>query len=130
MPWLHAMIDVPGHQHSATAGFWEAVLGWPVGASWSVHPGLKSFEPPLGTAYVHLQEIDGPPRVHLDMGVEGVGATVGRAVELGAVPVVEHDHWVTLRSPGASLLRGRGRRTRTAGARELARRNCAFNQGL
>lgn len=100
MSWLHAVIDVPGHQHLATADFWEKVLGWPVGASWPGHPELRSFEPPLGTPYVHLQKIDGPPRVHLDLEAEGLDATVGRAVELGAVPVAEHDRWITVRSPG------------------------------
>ncbi len=61
MAWLHAVIDVPSHQHAVAAGFWERTLGWQVGASWSGHPELRSFEPPAGTAYVHLQEIDGPP---------------------------------------------------------------------
>jgi hypothetical protein len=98
--WLHAVIDVPRHQHAATADFWAQVLGWPVGAPWTGHPELRSFEPPLGTAYVHLQEIDGPPRVHLDLETEDLDTTVGRAVELGAVLVAEHERWRTLRSPG------------------------------
>ncbi|MFC5731397.1 MULTISPECIES: VOC family protein [Nocardioides] len=100
MAWLHAVIDVPSHQHTVTAGFWERTLGWQVGTSWSGHPELRSFEPPAGTAYVHLQEIDGPPRVHLDVEAEDVRTTAGRAVELGALHVGEQDRWVTLRSPG------------------------------
>jgi len=103
MAWLHAVIDVPGDQHNAATGFWEQTLGWPVGAPWPGHPELRSFEPPLGTEYVHLQEIDGPPGVHLDMEAEARDATVSRAVRLGAVLVAEHDRWVTLRSPGGLL---------------------------
>ena len=100
MPWLHAVIDVPTQQHTATARFWEQVLGWPAGAPWTGHPELSSFEPPVGDPYVHLQQIDGRPRVHLDTESDDVEATVLRAVELGAVPGAEHDRWRTMRSPG------------------------------
>lgn len=100
MAWLHAVIDVPGHQLATAATFWEQVLGWQAGAPWSGHPELQSFEPPSGTAYVHLQKIDGPPRVHLDLEAEDPAETQSRAVELGAVAVAEHDRWRTLQSPG------------------------------
>jgi hypothetical protein len=100
MPWLHAVIDVPSHLHLAAAGFWEEVLGWPAGAAWPGHPELSSFVPPVGTPYVHLQQIAGPPRVHLDVEAERITTTVDRAVELGATSVAERDRWVTLLSPG------------------------------
>jgi hypothetical protein len=100
MSWLHAVIDVPGHDHVAAARFWEQVLGWPVGPSWPDHPELSSFEPPRGTPYVHLQRIDGLPRVHVDLEAENPDAAVDHAVGLGAVLVAEHDHWQTLESPG------------------------------
>jgi hypothetical protein len=100
MTWLHAVIDVPGHQRVAVADFWERVLGWPVGAPWPGRPELRSFEPPHGTPYVHLQRIGGPPRVHLDLEAGDVDATVDRAVAQGAVLVADHERWRTLRSPG------------------------------
>ncbi|HEY3528847.1 MAG TPA: VOC family protein [Nocardioides sp.] len=100
MSWVHAVLDVPAEQHAATAGFWGGVLGWTVGAPWPDHPELCSFEPPSGTPYLHLQRIDGPPRVHVDVESEAPQQTVAHALDLGATPVAEHDHWTTLRSPG------------------------------
>jgi Glyoxalase-like domain len=98
--WIHGVVDVPASQHAATAEFWGQVLGWPAGAPWPTHPELRSFEPPSGTPYLHLQQIDGPPRVHLDVESGTLDVTVEHAVELGATLVGEQDHWRTLRSPG------------------------------
>jgi hypothetical protein len=97
---LHAVIDVPEEQHAVAAGFWSRVLGWPAGAPWPGHPELCSFEPPSGTAYLHLQRIDGPPRVHLDVESGDPVGTVSQAVGLGAEEVAAYDEWTTLRSPG------------------------------
>ena len=97
---MHAVIDVPASQHAVAASFWSRVLDWPVGASWPGHPELRSFEPPHGAAYVHLQEIDGPPRIHLDLESSDPGSTVGRAVDLGAELQHETEEWRTLSSPG------------------------------
>jgi hypothetical protein len=98
--WLHAVIDVPREQHEAVSRFWSGVLGWPVGAPWQGHPEQRSFEPPQGTSYLHLQEIDGPARLHIDLESVQPDATVERAAELGASFVAEHDRWRTLLSPG------------------------------
>jgi hypothetical protein len=100
MSWVHAVIDVPADQQEKTARFWEDVTGWPVGAAWTDHPELRSFEPPSGDAYLHLQRIDGPPRVHVDIESEAPDATVEQAVELGALLVDRSDRWCTMRSPG------------------------------
>src|ERR1700712_1450687 len=87
MAWIHAVIDVPGDQLGTTERFWGGVLGWETGAAWAGNPELRSFEPPSGDAYVHLQEIDGPPRIHLDLESDDREAVVSRAIELGASPV-------------------------------------------
>jgi hypothetical protein len=100
MAWLHAVIDVPTDRLSPTADFWAAAFGWPAAAPWEAHPELRSFEPPLGRAYLHLQEIAGPPRVHLDVESAAPDATVQQATSLGAVLVETQDRWQTLRSPG------------------------------
>lgn len=100
MAWLHAVIDVPGDRYDTAAAFWADALGWPLGAPWPGHPELRSFEPPRGAAYVHLQRIDGPPRVHVDLESEHPDRTSARAVELGATFVAEHERWRTLASPG------------------------------
>lgn len=100
MTWLHAVIDVPVASHAAQKRFWEEALGWPAGAPWSGHPELLSFDPPRGTSYVHLQEIDGPPRVHLDVESPEPASTAALAVELGAQLIAERSPWRTLASPG------------------------------
>ena len=100
MAWLHAVIDVPANLQSLMADFWGRALGWQVGTPWPRHPELKSFEPPTGTPYVHLQRIAGGPRVHLDVESDDADATVGQAVDLGAELIGEDDRWRTLRSPG------------------------------
>ncbi|MCW2848217.1 MAG: hypothetical protein JWR90_2191 [Marmoricola sp.] len=100
MSWLHAFIDVPADLHASQAGFWGSVLGWPAGAPWPGHPELSSFEPPSGSPYVHLQRIDGPPRVHLDLESDEPEGLVERALALGADLVSESDEWRTLLSPG------------------------------
>ena len=100
MPWLHAVIDVPDDQSAAAATFWGSALGWPLGQAWPGHPELRSFEPLDGTAYVHLQTIDGPPRVHLDLEVPDPTSAVAAAVGLGATHVASSDRWQTMRSPG------------------------------
>ena len=75
-------------------------VGWPVGAPWPGHPELQSFEPGAATAYLHLQRIDGPPQVHLDLESDDRDGAVGTAVSLGAELMAERDRWTTLRSPG------------------------------
>jgi hypothetical protein len=100
MAWLHAVIDVPADHHASAAGFWAGVSGWPVGPAWPGHPELQSFEPPRGSPYVHLQRIEGMPRVHLDLECDDPDATRSRAIRLDAQLIDEHDDWRTLRSPG------------------------------
>jgi glyoxalase superfamily protein len=100
MPWLHAVIDVPADRQAAASRFWSRTLGWPLGPPWSGHPELRSFEPPEGSSYLHLQEIEGPARVHLDLESTDPAATVDEARRAGARLVAEHDRWQTLVSPG------------------------------
>jgi hypothetical protein len=100
MSWIHAVVDVPADGLDASAEFWTGALGWPVGEAWSGHPELRSFAPPAGTSYLHLQCIDGAPRVHIDLESETPGQTVDRAVDLGAKVVGASESWRTLRSPG------------------------------
>src|SRR5829696_9179297 len=100
MPWLHAVLDVPADTSERFADFWSEALGWPAGEPWRGHLELRSFEPPEGRAYVHLQCIEGPPRVHLDVEADDTDASVREAQALGADLVGTADRWRTLRSPG------------------------------
>jgi len=101
MTWIHAVVDVPDHQHATSAAFWSGVFGWPVGGPWADHPELQSFEPGNGAApYVHLQRVGAAPRVHLDLESGEPDVTVARALDLGAELVAEEKRWRTLVSPG------------------------------
>lgn len=98
--WLHAVIDAPDALRASTAQFWSRVLGWRVGSPWPGHPELRSFEPADGDAYVHLQEVGGPPRVHLDLESDDPSGRIAAAVGAGAMLVATHDRWTSMRSPG------------------------------
>ncbi|MBV9594167.1 MAG: hypothetical protein JO147_10310 [Actinobacteria bacterium] len=114
MSWVHAVIDVPVELEDAAARFWSEALGWPAGRPWADHPELRSFQPPAGEAYIHLQRIDGPPRVHVDVEVDDVEADARRALGLGAEPADAQREWRTLHSPGGlpfCLIRSRPHQT-------------------
>lgn len=100
MVWLQTVIDVPARAHAASAAFWSEALGWQAGESWPAHAELRSFEPPEGAVYVHLQQIDGPARVHVDVESSDPDATVEAALTLGAQLVARYDAWQAMRSPG------------------------------
>lgn len=103
VPWIHAFVDLPAPMLAAGLRFWAAVTGWPPAQPWRGHPEFHSVVPPDGDAYLHVQRIDGPPRVHLDL-VVGAGVSVDdetvRHVELGAVAVDRHRWWQVMTSPG------------------------------
>ena len=100
MSWLHTVIDVPTAHLAAMVRFWESASGWPLDAPWSDHPELRSFEPEHGRPYLHVQEVEGSPHVHLDVETDDVDTTVARGVDLGAVLVDRRDRWQVLESPG------------------------------
>jgi hypothetical protein len=100
MTWLHAVIDVPERVLESEGRFWSSALGWHVGPPWTGHPELRSFEPPEGDSYLHLQRIDDGPRLHLDLDSDDPASTVDHAVRLGAGIVRDADEWTTLHSPG------------------------------
>ena len=92
MAWLHTVIDAPVRLHASTAAFWERALGWSPGDPWPGHPELRSFEPPRGEPYVHLQAVDGAPRVHVGMESDDPRDS---AQDLGQ----GHGGWHVLRDP-------------------------------
>ncbi len=98
--WLHAFIDVPADSFDVGSAFWSAATGWPAGAPWDDHPEFRSLRPPDGDAYVHLQRISGPSRVHLDLMSQDVDADRAAHVSFGAAAVERHRWWQVMASPG------------------------------
>ena len=98
MPWVHTFIDVPATRFDQAAAFWAAVTGWPVGQPWPGHPEFVSLTPPTGTRYLHLQRIEGPPRVHVDL-VGDLDVDTRRLEALGATPGGRGNGWSTMTSP-------------------------------
>jgi Glyoxalase-like domain len=100
MNWVDCIIDAPADLEPSMSGFWSSALGWPLGKRWPGHPEFASFEPPAGAAYVHRQVIDGPPRVHIDLGVVDIEAETRRLCALGATAGERTDDWQVMASPG------------------------------
>ena len=96
--WMHAFVDVPAERADEARAFWSAVLGWPSGEPWTDHPEFTSFGPPTGAAYVHVQVVDAPPRVHLDL-LGDLATDPARLEELGATRGARGTAWQVLRSP-------------------------------
>jgi hypothetical protein len=113
--WIHAFVDLPEPLLAAGLRFWAAASGWPVGRPWRDHPEFHSLEPPDGDAYLHVQRIGGPPRVHMDLVVaadSSVDDERDRHLDLGAVAGERHRWWQVMTSPGGlpyCLVDGRDR---------------------
>jgi Glyoxalase-like domain len=99
-PWAHVFVDVPEELVAETVAFWSAVTGWPPGTPWAGHPEFVSLRPPDGRSYVHVQRIDGPARVHLDLLADDLDTDAVRLVELGAARHRRHEWWQVMESPG------------------------------
>jgi predicted enzyme related to lactoylglutathione lyase len=98
IPWMHAFVDVPAAREAEARSFWSAVLGWPLGDAWPGHPEFASFVPTGGAPYVHVQRIDGPPRIHLDL-VGEIERDTTRLEELGATRAYRGAAWQAMASP-------------------------------
>ncbi|MGH3498735.1 MAG: VOC family protein [Nocardioidaceae bacterium] len=97
--WMHVFVDVPTEVGAETRAFWSGVSGWPVGSAVPGHPEFRSLDAQEGSDYVHIQEVGGPPRVHVDLVVEDLDAGRMAMLELGAQPGPRHEHWQVMTSP-------------------------------
>ncbi|MBA2559755.1 MAG: VOC family protein [Propionibacteriales bacterium] len=100
MNWIHTIIDVPSDLAQPTREFWSEVIGAQVGEPWPNHPEFTSLEPAVGDAFVHVQVVDGPARIHLDLSVDDLDAETRRLVAAGAVASSRRETWQVLTSPG------------------------------
>jgi glyoxalase superfamily protein len=112
MTWVDCILDVPPGVADTTRTFWAGVLGWTIGEPWPDHPEFSSLRPPGGDSFVHVQVIDGPARVHLDLTVADIETETRRLVDIGASAGARTQDWQVMASPGGLpfCLLERGRR--------------------
>jgi hypothetical protein len=97
------LLDVPGGERQAAAGFWSNALGVPARPV-PDEPQFTSLTGALPDLVLAIQSVDDQPRYHVDIETDDVDAETARLVALGAVEI---GHWLdcrTLRAPGGHLL--------------------------
>lgn len=108
--WVDAFIDVPPGSAAAERTFWSAVTGWAVSGPRGDRDQFRSLlpDPPGGRAYLRVQELEGVPRVHLDL-VTTPSTAPARAAEaarlagLGATRLTSRDDVEILASPAGQV---------------------------
>jgi hypothetical protein len=98
--WVHVFIDVPPDTAETARTFWSRALCWPPGDPWDATPEFTSLVPPAGDPYVHVQEVDDRPRVHLDVVVDDLDEARNEVAALGAEVGTRAPAWQVMRSPG------------------------------
>jgi hypothetical protein len=100
MDWVDCILDTPTELAETTRSFWAAALGWEIGEPWPGHPEFVSLEPPQGESPLHVQVIDGRPRLHVDLTVRDIDAERFRLLGLGATEAARTEDWQVMASPG------------------------------
>lgn len=98
--WTHVFVDVPREQWSRSVAFWCAAAGGAPSAPWGDESQYLTVIPPEGDAWVHLQSIDGPPRVHVDLDSTDRVAAQEHSLALGARMEWDREEATVMRSPG------------------------------
>lgn len=102
--WIQLFLDTPAAAFEEAVAFWSAVTGWTPSERRGEEGQFLTLLPRSGAAYVKVQAVDGPPRVHLDLDSADRPATVERARGLGASPAWTYHDVEVMRSPGGLVL--------------------------
>ncbi|PRY56037.1 VOC family protein [Glycomyces artemisiae] len=98
--WTTVLLDFPGADFDAAAGFWTEATGSALSSPWAEHPEFASLVPAHGDPYLALQRLGrGAARVHPDFHVEDLAAETERALALGAAKTGGEPGLVVLASP-------------------------------
>jgi hypothetical protein len=97
--WTSAFLDLALDDLAVGTGFWAAVTGYDGTAVADLSREFPPLRPSDGAPYLWVQRVSDPPsRVHVDLHVHDVDASLDQAKGLGAELVERRDHAV-LRSP-------------------------------
>lgn len=98
--WVHVFVDVPREQWSRAVAFWSTAVAGTPSAPWGDEGQYLTLVPPEGDGWVHLQSIDGPPRVHVDLDSPDRVAAQELSLSIGARTEWVRDEAIAMRSPG------------------------------
>lgn len=92
------LVDMPDEVYDEVEAFWSAAVGLPVERENETYARVARLD---GT-WLELQRTGPgtPPRIHLDVETDDVGAETARLVALGATVTERHDDYVVLADPG------------------------------
>ncbi len=102
--WLHIFLDTPRHDAARSWAFWSDVTGTTLSPTRGEEGQFATLLPARGQAWLKVQAVDGPARVHLDVDTDDRAAFVARATELGATVLGTYHEVVILRSPAGIAL--------------------------
>lgn len=98
--WIHLFLDVSAHDLDSAVDFWSSVTGWTASARRGEDDQFLTLLPDEGPAWVKMQAVDGPARVHLDLDTMDRRAAVDVASGLGATTAWRYHDVEVMRSPG------------------------------
>lgn len=101
--WVHLFIDVPREEWARSVTFWAAATEMAPSAQWGEQGQFRTLQPASGDAWVHVQAIEGPSRVHVDLDSTDREAAREHALGLGARPEWVWEEVPVMRSPGGLL---------------------------
>ncbi len=98
--WIQLFLDVPGTSFERAVDFWTAATGCTPSERRGEDAQFLTLEPPVGTAWVKMQAVDGPVGVHLDLDSVDRPAAIARARSFGATTAWVYEDVEVMRSPG------------------------------
>lgn len=94
------IVDCRTDDLEAAAEFWSKALGAPCKPADAGSNGrYVGLDMPVGEAYVEVQRVDHPSRVHLDIESDDIAAEVRRLEALGARKIGTVKDWCVMEAP-------------------------------
>ncbi len=92
------IVDCQTTDLDAAGAFWSAALGASPRRD-DEEPKYVALDGPQDEPYVHVQQVEHPSRVHLDIETDDIPAEVARLEALGARRVADVKTWCVMEAP-------------------------------